>query len=289
MERIVIIGAGPAGISASIYAVRAGITPLVLYKDEGALKKAHLIDNFYGSPSVTGKELQEDGVEQALALGVKMKQAEVMAIDWNENFTVTTDAGVIEAEVLILAAGTKREVQKIEGLKELEGSGVSYCVACDGFFYRNKRVVVLGNADFAAYEAEELAPIVAEVTILTNGREGMFTKDMTYPVRTEKIKKIGGEGRVEYVEFESGKKFFTDGVFIAEGTAGSTEFARRLGVETDGTGIKVNADMETNLPGLFAAGDCTGGLLQVSKAVYDGVRAGTSAVKYIREKDKGGN
>lgn len=288
MEKIIIVGAGPAGIAASLYAVRAGMTPLVLYKDEGSLKKAHLIDNYYGSPSTPGPELHERGIEQARALGVPVKRAEVMTIDWNGNFIVTTDSEVLEAEAVVLAAGASRKAPAIEGLAEFEGSGISYCVACDGFFYRNKKVLVLGNEDFAAHEAGELSHIASDVTVLTNGKKNMFSKEITFPVRNEKIKKIAGDGRVEYVELINGEKIYTDGIFIAEGTAGSTEFARRIGAEIVGTNIKVDVGMKTNVPGLFAAGDCTGGLLQVSKAVYEGVVAGTGAVKYIREKDKGG-
>ncbi|MDD2217394.1 MAG: NAD(P)/FAD-dependent oxidoreductase [Eubacteriales bacterium] len=288
MEKIIIIGAGPAGIAASLYAVRAGMTPLVLYKDEGSLKKAHLIDNYYGSPSVSGAELHEEGIEQARALGVPVKKAEVMSIDWNGDFTVTTDNGAFEAEAVVLASGASRKAPAIEGLSEFEGSGVSYCVACDGFFYRNKKVLVLGNEDFAAHEAGELSYIASDVTIITNGKQNMFSKENSFPIKNEKIKRIAGADRVEYVEFTDGEKIYTDGIFIAEGTAGSTEFARRMGAEISGTNIKVDDGMRTNVPGLFAAGDCTGGLLQVSKAVYEGVVAGTSAVKYIREKDEGG-
>lgn len=284
MEKIIVIGAGPAGISASLYAARAGMSPLILDQGGGALQKAHLIENYYGAPSITGKELHARGVKQATDLGVVIKTAEVMAIDWNGTFTVTTDTDAFESEAVILAAGAARKAPKIDGLRKFEGTGVSYCAVCDGFFYRSKKVAVIGNGDFAIHEAQELAALVAELTILTNGEATLFTKEPSFAVRHEKIKQIAGNEHIQYIEFENGQRLDLDGIFVAVGAAGSAEFARRMGAEISDIHIKVDEKMKTNIPGLFAAGDCTGkNFLQIARAVYEGSIAGTEAVNYIRQ------
>jgi thioredoxin reductase (NADPH) len=159
-------------------------------------------------------------------------------------------------------------------------------------------VAVLGNSDFALHEAEALAPLVASVTICTNGKEPEFTREHDIPVNTMKIEKIEGEEQVDGIRFaqeihalEEGESEPTikkvDGVFVALGTAGSAEIARQLGAELTEKGhIQVNENMETSIPGLYAAGDCTGGLLQVAKAVYEGAQAGLHAIQYVRDRAK---
>ena len=176
--------------------------------------------------------------------------------------------------------------------------GVSYCAICDAFFYRGKNVAVLGNSDFALHEAEELAPVAGSVTIFTNGLTPEFSKESPFPVNTMKIQAIEGEEKVSglrllpQVGAQEKKGTETslvpaDGVFVAMGTAGSTQMARQMGAAlTEKGSIRINEKMESTIPGLFAAGDCTGGLLQVAKAVSDGAQAGISAGQYVRRKKK---
>ena len=159
---------------------------------------------------------------------------------------------------------------------------MSYCAVCDAFFYRGKRVAVLGSGDYALSEAEELG-MAGSVTILTSGAPQTFSKPCPYPLDTRPIEAIVGEEQVEGVRFADGETLPLDGVFIALGTAGGSEMARRIGAALDEKGnVQVDREMQTALPGLFAAGDCTGGLLQVAKAVHDGTVAGLSAIQYVR-------
>ena len=200
-----------------------------------------------------------------------------------DTFTVHTDQGDFDAKAVILATGTSRKAPVIPGLKELEGRGVSYCAVCDAFFYRGKKVAVIGNGDFALKEAEEIGNVASEVTILTNGLPGAFSRKPEYPVRTEKIQNLKGTDFLEGVELADGTGLEVSGVFVAIGTAGSTEIARRMGAElTEKGNIRVDEEMHTTIPGLYAAGDCTGGLLQVVKAVYEGAVAGMEASRYTR-------
>ena len=297
MENIVIIGAGPAGISAALYAARGNMNPLVINNGIGALEKAEKIENYYGlEQPLSGKELYERGIAQAKALGVRILDAEVLGISGFDTFTVKTTAGDFDTVSVILATGGKRSAPKIPGLKEFEGRGVSYCEVCDAFFYRGKEVAVVGNGDFALHEAEELRNVTQDVTIYTDGKEPEFSREHPIAVNTMKIQAIEGDDKVSGLLMQSDiaaqdaeapeNSFYpADGVFVALGTAGSTEIARQMGAEISDKGnIKTDEEMATTIPGLFAAGDCTGGLLQVSKAVYEGSMAAISAGKYVRHK-----
>ena len=292
MEKVIIIGAGPAGISAALYAVRANMDPLVINSGIGALEKAEKIENYYGMEHpVSGKELFEKGIEQAKTLGVRILEAQVLGIGGFDTFQVKTTAGDFETISVILATGSKRKAPVIPGLKEFEGKGVSYCAVCDAFFYRGKDVAVLGNSDFALHEAEELAPVAGSVTIYTDGKKPEFSKAVPFPVNTMKIQSVEGDTTVSGLRLEQNIEDFApaDGIFVALGTAGSAEMARQMGAAlTEKGNIMVNDKMQSTIPGVFAAGDCTGGLLQVSKAVYDGAQAGLSAIQYVREKEKTG-
>ena len=250
----------------------------------GSLARAESIENFYGRAPMSRPELHEAGVAQALSLGVELVEGEVVSIGYDgESFTVkTAQGGELAARAVVLATGITRRAPKLAGLAELEGRGVSYCAVCDGFFYRGKRVCVLGSGDYAAHEAAELLPLAATVTILTNGETPDFDAPEGVLTDERPLAALEGEGRLERVRFEDGGELEADGLFIALGTAGSAALARTLGAVVEGDNISVDADMATTLPGLFAAGDCTGGLLQVAKAASDGAIAGTAAVRYLR-------
>ena len=284
MYDIIIVGAGPAGISAGLYARRANKNVLIIYSGESNLEKAEKIDNYYGFVNgISGKDLYENGIRQAENLGVEVKKEEVLNIEMTlDGFAVKTIDNVYESSVCIIATGNKKLRPDIKGIIELEGKGVSYCAICDGFFYRNKNVVVIGNGKYAVSEAKDLENIVQNVKILTDGKE--MEADTTFDVDTRKISQIIGEDRVEAIKFEDGDTIDVNGVFIALGEAGGSDFAKKLGVILDKDSIKVDENMATNVKGLYSCGNSTGGLLQVSKAVYEGAVAGLSVVKYLNER-----
>ena len=288
MEKVIIVGDGPAGISAALYVARANMNPLVISNGIGALEKAEKIENYYGlDHPVSGKELFQIGIAQAKALGVRILEAQVLGIGGFDTFQVKTTAGDFDTVSVILATGSKRKAPAIPGIREFEGRGVSYCAVCDAFFYRGKNVAVLGNSDFALHEAEALAPVAGSVTIYTDGEEPEFSREPDFTVNTMKIQSVEGAEKVSglRLEHEPEKEEHVDGVFVALGTAGSAEMARQMGAAlTEKGNILVNERMESTIPGIFAAGDCTGGLLQVAKAVYDGAQAGISASQYVRSR-----
>lgn len=270
MSNIVIIGSGPAGVSAALYAARAGVQTTVLTKGPGALDRAELIQNYYGfAEPITGAELERRGIEGAKAVGVEFVTTEAVGLTYTDKLTVETLAGDFPADAVILATGASRAAPRIPGLAGLEGRGVSYCATCDAFFYRGRDVAVLGSGEYALHEVQALLPVAHSVTLLTGGAPLTAQFPPEVAVRTEAVEAILGEERVT-------------GVFVALGVAGSTALARKLGAEVNGSRIVVDDHMQTTLPGLYAAGDCTGGLLQVAKAVYEGAVAGTEAAKALR-------
>lgn len=289
MRNALIIGAGPAGVSAAIYLLRAEIPTTIIYNDMGSIGKAHLIDNYYGfAEPISGPELFRRGLEQAKRLGANIVCDEVVGLVWGEEkMTALTKTAEYPADVIVMATGAARRAPKIEGLKELEGVGVSYCAICDAFFYRKKKVAVFGNGEYALHEASVLLPTSAEVTLYTQGAE-LSCKDVPENLRieTRPVARLIGEQRLEAVELEDGTVVPTDGFFVAVGIAGSSELAKKIGAEVDGANIVVDADCKSTLDGLYAVGDCTGGLLQVSKAVADGAIAAKHAIKYMRSLEK---
>ena len=284
MYDVIILGAGPAGVSASLYTKRANLETLILYNDESGLEKASLIENYYGFKNgISGKELYETGIEQAKNIGVEVKKEEVVKIENNvEYFNIVTNTNEYKTKNLILATGNKKNKPKIKGIEKFEGRGVSYCAICDGFFYRNRSVSVLGSGNYAIAETNELINIADNITILTNGEKAPEFRADNVTIDTKEIEEIDGENKVEEIKFKDGSSLKTDGVFVAQGVAGSSEFAKKLGIITNKDKIVVNENMETNIKGIYACGDCTGGLLQVSKAVYEGAKAGLQVIAGIR-------
>ena len=283
---VIIIGSGPAGISAALYARRSGADVTVITKGAGALAAAEWVENYYGfAEPVSGAELERRSIEGAKRLGVRFETDEVMAIlpvADGRSFRIEGVHGNYEGDALILAAGAPRKMPAIPGIREFEGRGVSYCAICDAFFYRGKNVAVIGAGDYALHEAEILRPHVAHLSILTNGMEPNIMVPDGIATDSRKIARIEGEYRVERIIFTDGRSMNMSGVFPAIGPAGTSELARKLGVLLEAGKIVVGTQMETNIPGVYAAGDCTGGLLQIAKAVYEGAEAGLAAVRYLQ-------
>ena len=284
MKQLVIIGQGPAGISAALYAVRGGADVTVVAGGAGALARAGLIQNYYGFENgISGRELIEAGVRQAEKLGVRVVRGELFGIEYGEDgFAVKTSAGTLDAGAAVIACGTQRNTPPIAGIDAFDGRGVSYCAVCDAFFFRGKKVGVVGSGAYAASEYEVLKGVIQDVTALTIGEARQFS----LPCDTRKIARLEGGDALERVVFEDGSAEAFDGLFIACGTAGAFELSRKLGLETANGKIVTDERRATNVPGIFAAGDCTAGMQQIAKAVCDGMIAGTEALKYLKAQAK---
>ena len=285
MKDLIIIGQGPAGISAALYAVRGGAPVTIIAKDDGALAKADKIENYYGfEGGISARELIAQGKKQAQVIGARLYKDEVCGIEFAESgFTVKTTSGKeLNAGAAIIACGISRNVPPIRNIEKFEGSGVSYCAICDGFFFRGKKVAVIGNAAYALSEYRVLKNIIQNVTILTDGLPPLIDFP-SYDDR--KIESFEGKDSLEEIRFADGSAERYDGVFIACGSAGAFELSKKLGLETKDNKIIVNERMETNSPGIYAAGDCVPGLQQIAKAVFDGMIAGVESLKFLKKHD----
>ncbi len=278
---VIIIGAGPAGISAGLYTQRANKKTLIIYNEKSSLEKANKIENYYGFPNgISGKELYQNGIMQAKNLGIELKKEEVIKIEKiKETFEVSTINRKYISRNVILATGNKKNSPDIKGIKKLEGKGISYCAICDGFFYRGKDVAVLGSGDYAISEVNDLLNVANKITILTNKKKMPDFRAENVKVETRGVIAVKGENQLESIELEDGTKLEVDGLFVAQGVAGSTDFARKLGALVKDNKIVVSDKMETTIQGLYACGDCVGGIYQIAKAINEGMMAGMNVKK----------
>lgn len=288
MYDIIIVGGGPAGISASLYTARAGMRTLIIANGRGSLEKAKKIENYYGvGMELSGGQLIDNGIDQAKSLGVEIIDDEVVGITGAEPVVIQGIHSEYQGRAIIIAMGAPRRKLPINNRDKFEGNGISYCAACDGFFYRDLKIAVIGYNEFMVHEVVEIKEISKKLTILTNGMPlevDEKDKDLIKDIRVvnEKIKGFLGEEFLTGVEFESGRKEDFEGVFIAYGSATGMELALKTGLMTE-DGFIVTDDMQcTNISNIFAAGDCTGGFKQVSVAVGEGAVAAKSAIGYIR-------
>ncbi len=291
MYDVIVIGKGPAGLSAAIYTVRANLKTLVIGKSNSLLFKASKIENYFGFPeAISGSDLLKSGELQAQRLGADIINEEVLEIKKTDNFEVITGDKSYYAKAVLLASGQPQKSLNIDGLKEMEGMGVSYCTTCDGFFYKGLKVGVLGNKDFAIHEAKELKAFTNDITIYTNGKEMEYSGDYNkvyenFTIVNKPIQKLNGKDCLEEIYFTDGSFEKLDGLFIANDVASGIDFAKKLGVLTKGASIVVDENQKTNIDGLFAAGDCTGGFKQIATAVGQGALAAGKIAEFIREKE----
>lgn len=283
---VIIIGGGPAGVSAALYAVRGGLATAILHRGASALHRAERIENYYGSGALSGADLYDRGIEQARALGVAVidGQATFAQTD-GEVFTVSATVGEYKAKRLVVATGAARKTVDIAGLKDYEGKGVSYCAVCDAFFYRKKRVGVIGAGEFAEHEYSAIKNVAGATFLLTDGETPSFTADNVATDRIARV--IGRDGRVGGVAFEDGTELELDGLFVAVGVLSSGAIAKSIGAFTDVNGAIITDEKGmTNVAGLYAAGDCTVGVKQVGKAVADGMTVGIALINDLKRGGK---
>jgi len=300
---VLIIGAGPAGLAAAIYSSRQGLRTVVLEEAVigGRATYAHVIDNYPGFPEgISGTELISRFAKQAEKFGAIIKPGEgakeiKVSGDAKE---VITASERYSSKALVIATGLRQKKLQIPGEERLLGRGVSYCATCDGFFFRNRKVAVIGGGNEAASDLLYLSSLAGKVVWVV-GEDGI-TADESY---LEKIREIGieqitgarvvellGGERLEGIVIEKGgsqEKLAVDGAFIAIGSVPTVEILKKAGIEVDEKGfIKTNEEMETNMAGVFAAGDCTGKSHQVILAAGQGAMAGIRASAFAKMKGR---
>ena len=273
---IAVIGAGPAGYSAAINARKREKSVVVIGQNTGWLTRAESIENYPGLPSVSGRELLDRMEAQARDMGAELRGGVVhQVIPMGEYFALSLGADFAEAKKIILCTGAKQP-RLLPGEEALLGRGVSYCGTCDAMLYRGRNVAVIAQGPEAVPEANFLARLCASVTYFGKPDAAL---DGRIAVREEKPEAILGETRATGLR-AGGEELPFDGVFIFRETMALSSLIS--GLEMDGAFIRVDRQMRTNLPGVYAAGDCTGLPLQVAKAVGEGCTAALAAAQELK-------
>lgn len=298
---LIIIGAGPAGLAASIYASRYKVNHIVIAKEPGGqINEAHQVENWPGTVSIGGLELGRNMREHAEKLGARIVMDSVSGVTKVDNvFSVTTHAGQYQAKNIVLALGMEYRKLMIPGEEEFKGKGVSYCPTCDAPFFRDKVVAVIGGGNSAASAAMHICEHASKVYLIYRGSE--LKCDPAYCEKLKKnpkvtiiystnVKEIRGGEAVDKIildkEYEGKAELETQGVFVEIGSEPGVELAKQLGVETDKQGfIVVNPDQGTNVLGVWAAGDATTGsnkMRQILTAAAEGAIAAGSVYRKLQ-------
>ena len=295
---VVILGSGPAGLQAAIHAARKKVSVLLLGKEtKSSLFHAH-VENFCCLFNVKGEDMLQVGRQQAVNFGSEVLEEDVLRVlPAGPVFKIITESGQeLQTSSLIIATGTTRNKLGVAGEKELLGRGVSYCVECDANFYKGEDVAVVGSASAAVSGALTLLDYAATVHLISDKLEvtdalGKQLQDSEVIIHEGcQVKEIAGENAVEAIVLKNGSKIPVNGVFIELGAKGIMELATHLGVQLDDQMkyIQTNKMMETNVAGVFAAGDICGPPWQMAKAVGEGCVAGIGAASYARKLARSG-
>jgi len=303
--KLVIIGAGPAGLTASIYASRYKIPHLIISSNiGGAAAEAHKVENWPGEKAIKGSDLMNKFWDHAKSYNPDYWPEGAKLLEKSgDSFKILTSGGKnVEAPTLIFAGGTQYKQLSIPGEQKLLGRGVSYCATCDGGFFKDKKVAVVGGANSAIMAAMELAQLASHVYIVFRGEElkgepvwidrAKQNEKITLVPNTNVVE-ISGENKVEKIQldnpFKGIKEIMLEGVFIEIGVTPLVELVRSLNAELDTNGtIKISERRETSIPGIFAAGDATsgsGGFRQIITAASEGAIAARGAFEYLKKKD----
>ncbi len=301
MTDVLIIGGGPAGLSAAVYAKRAGMDVLVTekaYAGTGQMAESNRVDNYLGFPAITGYDLGEKFREHAISLDIEIQNGDVGQLVHEAGVWRAELQGgeILEAETVIYAAGAAHRHLGIPGEREYSGKGVSYCAACDGAFFRGKTAAVIGGGDTAVDDAMYLSDICKKVYLVHRRNEfrgaagtveQLRKKENVEFVLRARPAEIAGTDRVQGLGLEDGRTLAVDAVFVAAGMTPATDLVKGL-VKLDENGyIVADETGKTSAYGFFAAGDVRKKTLrQIVTAVSDGANAATSAVSYIRGRRK---
>jgi len=295
---VIILGGGPAGLTAGIYTARQGLSTLLIEgkKLGGRAWGPHRVENFPGFPEgLTGTELMDRFIEQTRKFGVEFKQETIVGLsDMGDTKFVQTRGGFYQGKAVVVTTGIQRKSMNIPGELEFKGRGVGYCAICDGPFYKDQPVAVVGSGKDAVEDALRLADTVSKVYAIPGSggfKEGIHEVDeLTKHVKIDVIdgvdvESIEGDQVVTHINMKEGpvKKLVVNGVFIILDHVGTSDILSDSGIEADDGGcIMVDKNQSTNVEGIFAAGDCVCGGMQIVTAAGDGGKAGLAVFRYVK-------
>lgn len=297
MYDLVIVGGGPAGMTAALYAARANLKVAIVegFLYGGQMQKTDCIENFPSYDSISGEELSEKMEEQMFTYNVDELFGYVTKIIPKDNYNtlLLSDDKTVDTKTILIATGAKHKLLNVPGEQELTNKGVSYCALCDATFFKDKELVVVGGGDSALEEALYLTNYATKVTIVHRRDEFRAQLYLQEKVKanpkiafalSDEVTSINGTNCVESVTLKSGKTLKTDGIFIYVGQEPSTNFVSDLGITNEAGWICVNAHFQTQIPSIFAAGDCIAkDIRQIVTATGDGANAAQYIYQYLLE------
>lgn len=297
MYDLVIVGGGPAGMTAALYAARANLKVAIVegFLYGGQMQKTDCIENFPSYDSISGEELSEKMEEQMFTYNVDELFGYVTKIIPKDNYNtlLLSDDKTVDTKTVLIATGAKHKLLNVPGEQELTNKGVSYCALCDATFFKDKELIVVGGGDSALEEALYLTNYATKVTIVHRRDEFRAQLYLQEKVKanpkiafalSDEITSINGTDCVESVTLKSGKTLKTDGVFIYVGQEPSTNFVSDLGITNEAGWICVDSHFQTKIPSIFAAGDCIAkDIRQIVTATGDGANAAQYIYQYLLE------
>jgi thioredoxin reductase (NADPH) len=292
---VIVVGGGPAGLTAALYAARHNLKTLLLegVKVGGRAIDAHWVENYPGFPDgISGPDLMQKFIEQVNRFGAEVKHETVIGLsDFGDLKMVSTRQGYHQGKAIILATGVNRKQLSVPGENEFKGRGVSYCAVCDGPFFKDKIVAVVGEGHEAVHDTEVLAETVSKVYALpgSKGYNGEFPEVQRIRhnskidlIEGKTVKEITGRDLVKSVILDDGAELMVDGVFVILERVSTSDIIKDAGIATDDGGcIIVDDNGMTNIKGIYAAGDCSCRGMQIVTATGMGARAAMAAMKHV--------
>lgn len=292
MYDVIVIGAGPAGMTSAIYLARANKKVLVLEKETigGQMASSPLIENYPGYSAISGSALANNMYEQLCNLDVEIELEEVKEIKDGEIKKVITEDNTYECKAIIIATGSKYKLLGLDNEVNLIGKGIHFCVACDGAFYKNKKVAVIGGGNSAIINAITLADICEKVYVIQNLDNLTCEEALTNKLKEKSnvevitssvVTKINGEDELQSIEINNNKEIILDGMFISIGLVPQSEFVKDI-LKVNKYGYIESNNCTSSIPGIFIAGDCRDKMVrQITVATSDGTISATSAIEYL--------
>lgn len=297
MYDVIVIGCGPAGMTSAIYAARANKKVLILEKETigGQMASAPLIENYPGYKSISGSELASNMFDQIMELGVDFELEEVLEIVDGETKKVLTDSNTYETKTIIIATGSKYRLLGLDNEENLIGKGIHFCTSCDGIFFKDKIVAIIGGGNSAVINAITMSDICKKVYVIQN-LENLTAEDILVSKLRKKdnieiitnstVTKVIGEEQLTGIIIETDSKeqeIFLDGMFISIGLVPQSELVKNI-LKINKYGYIESTACNTNVPGIFVAGDCRDkAFRQITISTGDGTTAATEAINYLNK------
>ena len=294
MYDVIIIGGGPAGITAGIYCQRANLKTIIFEKETigGQIASSPLVENFPGCKSISGAQLATNFYEQADELGIPIEIEEVLEIIPGEKIKVITDFGEYESKVVILATGSKYRLLGLPNEVEYIGKGIAFCTSCDGAFFKGKDIAIIGGGNSAVTNAIYMANIAKKIYLVDicdhlicekTLEDKLRSLDNVEIIQQTGVKELLGDEELNGVILSNDRKLDIQGMFISIGMVAQTELVKDI-VKLNKQNYVDSEDCKTNLDNIFVAGDCRSkNIRQLTTAVADGTTAAINAIKYIED------